>query len=287
MMYSSSNISVHGKGLDPPMTSSRNLSAWNPNISPVAGDLQPLEIIGFNFLTALYMWADICRCASMGWHYRIDQVYPYKQYIDEDRVHLSSVMGCSNWAMGCIMDISQLEAWRNEGIFNGSYEVVEGYHRGAILQKRLIEALKQQWPILSSVTLEERDKILITCAYGICALIYLHIVILDAGPGNHMIQDYVERAITMMKAISPHRLRCVSWPFCVAGCMATRKKRNAFRQIFKLACDTTTSSGTIWSGFAVVEECWKQRSISKDWCKKGAICWRQAMDSLGVRILLI
>jgi hypothetical protein len=248
------------------------------------------EMIGLKFLTTIYIWADIARCASVDWHYPTAHLFQYKIHLEKNLVDLGSLMGCSNWAMIIIMETARLEEdWKRARQPTPDYTTLELNQRAATLKTKLDDGLAIIRKKLLPISPLERDRNRVTEIFGISALIYLEII--TAGvtePDLCKMEKYVKRSIAALEALSPHRLRSVPWPFCVAGCMATtQEEKNSFRRILKSTIEANISLGITLNGLEIMEQWWTMRRGKDEWQLGGVVCWRAAMDSLNLRILLV
>ena len=284
MIFASADIPQQSKNMDENSSEFQLSSPWNMVYLRASADISAPQVIGLKFLTGIYIWADVLRCASIGWHYPLGLSCPYRKLLEEGKVDLSVVMGCSNWVMISILDIAHLEAEKASTQASNFHDADEYRRVGGILEKKLLSGLVQTWPRGKQLTLEEREKNVMNRAHGVCALIYLHIVVLGITP---KIQDYVRCLLLTLESIPPCRLRGVSWPFCVAGCFATGKDRDRFRRVAHAASQAKYYIGTIWSSIAIMEEWWKLCHTPEDLGLKNVVAWRVAMHSLGIKSLLI
>ena len=247
------------------------------------------EMVGLKFLTTIYVWADIARCASLGWHYPTTLAFPHKRHLDESLIDLSSLTGCSNWVMIDIMEITRLEEdWRRARESAHSQTIVELDQRARALETQLEVGLANIWKKGVSVTPDERDRNDVTEIFGIAALIYLCIINGDSTKSKFKMTGYFKRSISALNSLSPGRLRSVPWPFCVAGCLATTEnQKNSFRRILKSAIKARIPLGVALNSLEIMERWWEMRQGENDSHGRGLVCWRAAMDSLNSRILLI
>jgi hypothetical protein len=249
--------------------------------------LLPLnEIAGLDFFLTSYIWSDICRCASLGLRPGTQESFPYRTYLQEDRVHLDQMMGCMNWAMLAIRDISSLEVWKIQTQVARSLSLPDLAQRAADIEQRLNAGLELVLEGFEDLTKFEQECRLVTQVYGLSALAYLSIVV--SGSSQFLkseLRQSVPKALMAMKALPPHLLIRVSWPFCVTGCMAHGLEMDEFKQLLQASERVGYNPGTLSNGLEIMEEFWLIRE-DRDHITSGSP-WVVAMKNLGLKILLI
>ena len=241
--------------------------------------LSPTYRSAIYFFGGVIAWYDILSCATTGAKPfgAIHCSGPGGSYID-----LDTLMGCENWVMQTIQDIAIL----NEEKQNlQTYDNISKHQlavRGAELELRLEGGLKRN----TREELESSDVRNITRIFAFSALVYLHVVLSGANPQLPKIQDAVCRTIKAFQSLpDPALMRDLVWPFCIAGCMANTGQEDFFRKIEPMTTSPLSRFGISCKALEVVEECWRLRKYSTP--KSGFINWNTAMESLGLKILLV
>jgi hypothetical protein len=258
------------------------------------------EIAGLDFFMSSYIWSDILRCANVGLKPSMQDSFFYLNYLEEGRIQLDRVMGCRNWAMISIREISGLEAWRNEMLSGLKDPVLTGQPSGidklivplltgksSDIEARLQRGFSSIPTKMDGLTKHDRETELVTNIFGISAAIYLAIVVSGSFGRLPEVQQDVLRALDAMKALPKHLLMRVSWPFCVAGCMAERSMREDFKELLSETKVEGHPMGQLWNASDLMEEIWTVReSIVPGKCIDGCP-WALAMKSADMKSFLI
>ncbi|KLO78787.1 C6 zink-finger protein PRO1A [Fusarium fujikuroi] len=125
-------------------------------------------------------------------------------------------------------------------------------------------------------------KISLIWAYG--ARVLLQVVIAPIMPEQSSIdQTFVNRCLEEMEALPTRLVMRSAWPYTIAGCMAmSESQHHRFRQILNQVLQEAQAPGITWKGLIVMEECWRLRRMHPD----QVFGWREAMESLGARVIL-
>ncbi|KAH7159541.1 fungal-specific transcription factor domain-containing protein [Dactylonectria estremocensis] len=265
---------------------------WEPHVSALGSilaeptpselQLQPAELsraeselvggiaIAQKFQVANLLWFDILACTSTGASPRT----PYRQWLNVPEVDMSRVMGCQNWMMAIIGDISSLSAMASslqvETMHSSIQSLEERIYRG-------LDALDSE-PVIPSA----RKSRLVTRIFATTALVQLFTI--DASP--RILATDSEVAITrVIDAIDqlPNdvSLRGLTWPITVVGCLARAEQQDFFEKILegilKQPNSAFSNCGTV---LRVIRHCWGRDTDS---------CWtpRRAMADMGICALLV
>lgn len=246
-----------------------------------SGSLTSLnEYAGLDFFTTTYVWVDIIRCCCIGAGFSGQGPYPYLAYLEEDRIRLDKQMGVKNWAMMAIRQTSDLEAWKIE--VQDHLDIPMLTRRAWDIENRLDRGLETIQKDLATLTSTwDRESLLVTEIYALSALIYISIVV----SGNSHLMPKVRLGVTKVLGcvhqLPVHLLIRVSWPFCVAGCMAIETEKEEFRHIVSDATEKGYNPGTLLNSLELMEECWMMREdLDKNLPPKGrSNCpWSIAME---------
>jgi hypothetical protein len=250
--------------------------------------LLPLdEIASLDFFMMVYIWGDVFRCASIGVKSPDQDPFLYLTYLEEDRIRLDHIMGCRNWVMLLLKEISNLETWKKDMQRRRNLSIPTLSSKAASLEQRLCAGLKSAMRDQSSTTKLEQERSLVTQIYAQSAVTYLAVVVSGNSHLLPEIRSSVAKTLAALKALSPHLLVRVSWAYCVAGCMADEVEKEEFRQLLISADNAGHNLGTLWNGLEIVEEFWMLRENLNVMQVTDKCAWALAMDSLGSKILLI
>jgi hypothetical protein len=250
--------------------------------------LLPLdEISGLDFFMKVYIWGDVFRCASIGVKSPDRNPFPYLTYLEEDRIRLDHIMGCRNWVMILLKEISNLETWKKDMQRRRNLSIPSLCSKAAGLEQRLYAGLKSARADQNSSTKFDQECNLVTHIYAQSAVIYLAVVVSGNSHLLPQVRSSVAKTLTSLKALPPHLLIRISWAYCVAGCMADETEKGEFRQLLILADKAGHKLGTLWDGLEIAEEVWMLRENSNILQTTDKCAWALAMDSLGSKILLI
>lgn len=252
--------------------------------SPMSPDAVVLK-----YYVQCYAWADVLACATFGIRRPFANSFEYLQLLEDGRIDLCSLMGCHNEVMIIILKIAIFKDWKitmeNKARLSlgDLVDIDEQSNRlEGSLNHELLCLLKERSHLKHQL---EVDRSLITELHIRSALIYLHAIL--SGPDIHVpeIRAHVQKALVTVKML-PHRLILrISWPFCIAACMAVDEQQGQFRKIASDAMEAGYLIGTVVKAMKVAEECWRIRRASPQ--SSSGVDWMVAMESLGVRLLLI
>lgn len=203
---------------------------------------------------------------------------------DDCRAQLENVVGCKNWALVAIGNISALCAWKRDAKQRGSFSVVSLVELADPISQALedgltgldIDATRVQPKKMSASRLEayysrHNSSIDCTsianvtriCAYG--AKIYLSACRSGWQTNSTDTQTSVAEVLRLLQTIeSPTRLRSLSWPICVAGCLASISQVDDFRRIIG-TMGQLGAFGTLSTALRIMEAVWSSRAtIDRD-----------------------
>ena len=250
--------------------------------------LLPLnEIAALDFFMKVYVWSDVFRCASVGSDSSSGGSFSYLMYLQEDRIRLDNIMGCRNWGMMAIKEIANLEAWKKEMLHSRSLSIPVLSRKAAEIEQRLSAGLENVLQGQEALTTYEQECNLVTQITAFSALTYLAIVVSGNSHLLPEVRSSVSNALRALKALPPHLLIRISWPYCVAGCFAEESEKEEVRNILYAAHKEGHILGTLWNSLEIIEEFWVLRENEAFMQTADKCAWALAMDSLGAKILLI
>lgn len=256
------------------------------------------------FFIGILAWYDILSCATndSGPFSKCDWLNKGIEYLGLDKL-----MGCENWVMLSIRDITALDCWKARMQENNQLSILELASRASRIEAKLENGLEVNFNTANNPDVSEMDicgqvaqtydsflleygskdvRPLVTRIFACSALVYLHTVVSGANPDLPEIHQNVSRAIAAFQALSnPNLVRGLAWPMCIAGCMASREQRNCFRDIASRNNIDRFAFGSSKHAFNIMEECWKMQDSDDQ--ENGATTWKDAMKKLNLTILLV
>ncbi|KAG4436874.1 hypothetical protein IFR05_007637 [Cadophora sp. M221] len=249
------------------------------------------DLAGLDFFMTTYVWSDILRCACFGLKPASSHSFQYLNYLEEGRIRLDRVMGCRNWGMIAIREITDLENWKIDMKKHGNLDMPMLYRKGAAIESRLangLSSLKQQ---SNAQTYLDQDCDLISEIYAMSAQIYLAIVLWGNSPHTPAVRVTVAGCLVAIKALPQHLIIRIAFPFCVAGCMASDEEKDSFRAVLYNVESGSFPLGMLWNCLDIMEEFWAMRDggnlDSKYFAGNSGCPWTIAMENIGTKALLI
>ncbi|KAE8364013.1 fungal-specific transcription factor domain-containing protein [Aspergillus caelatus] len=222
------------------------------------------------FLLGFFVHMHIVTCAST----RSSQflISDHKVLLETGEVNLADLIGCSNWVMIAIFEISSLDKWKKEEEDAHRLSLIELTKRARQIEERLLSRLASIELDLSkraSVDTHLRPEFIkteITRIFALSAITYLHVVISGPYPDIPDIKRSVSKTIDALRSLpDPKLLQHVVWPYCISGCLAADEQQKVFRELVSLPRIT---HGTCLEALGLMEECWRLRkseSSNHDW----------------------
>lgn len=126
---------------------------------------------------------------------------------------------------------------------------------------------------------------LVTHVSACSALIYLHVVVSGFNPELPEIRECVSSSIEAFKSLpDPQFVGSLAWPFCITGCLATRREQDFFRDLLPAAGIDAQSVGSCWTALQVMEGVWMRHDQGQE--AEKIWDWQAAMGNLGAKVLL-
>jgi hypothetical protein len=255
------------------------LSKWPP------GDTRRRSL---EFSICNFIWIDVLAISTFGALCYTPCAFDYLGLLRSGIIRPQEIMGCHGWIMAIICEISSLEQWRMMHQ-NQTHAVdinAEMARRGNQLKDDLeqgIGRLESEYKCTHVAGMEEDIRLIsIVWAYG--ALVLLQVTVLGADSNNSdMDQTFVNACLERLEALPTRLVMRTSWAYTVAGSMALDESQHArFRWIVGKTMQEAQPPGISWKGLIVMEECWRLRGVQGG----GRVGWREAMASLGARVIL-
>jgi hypothetical protein len=243
---------------------------WNPDQS------------GFRFFAAILIFIDIVASTALGkppklkmYHSKIlGDVRPQDVAIPID---LSSFVGCHNWVLVAIAEISTIDAWKRDMKNARSLSIPDLVQQTSQISQSLADGLERLertqsasdidpttdvYSHYADSSFEKRNTSFLTSQiWAYAAQIYLFVVVSGWQPAHPEVHQNVEKVLKHLQQIkSPARLRALAWPICVAGCLAEEgEHEGGFRNVMARAVKRGPLN-TLNEVKEVMEAVWKKRN---------------------------
>lgn len=188
---------------------------------------------------------------------------------------LSDFIGCENWVMLHISEISALDRWKKAMKRAAQLDMMELVARASSIRQALLDEISRlntstNMLRATTFTLFSRYSDHMPSMPGSCttfvtrlwahgALLYLSLVAFGRQPGSVTIQERVKEILALLEQMTaPEMLRTVVWPFCLAGCLAEPEQENRFRTLAE-ALRPEQLFGAARKALHIMENVWKRR----------------------------
>lgn len=245
-------------------------SSW---ILPSKGTQVPsAEQAAFSFSTTLLIFDDIIASTVLQ--------QPPKLFVHHDNllggneplINLEAVIGCRNWALMQIGEISMLEQWKQECLKAGNLNPMHLANRNTSIKESLESNLvalesnptmnaQDESSFLDVFTTDKftNDTCSTTRIWAHGALLYLSVVVFGWQPSDCGVRYHVGQIVSLLSCISqPTLLRTMVWPFFMAGCLAESSEEPHFRRTVE-SLQPQAFYGTVHKVLEIMENVWKNR----------------------------
>ena len=261
------------------------------------------EQAAFHFSSALLIFDDIIASTALQEQPRLYEYHgSLLNNIDgtDSFINLGAVVGCQNWALLHIGEISVLDAWKQRCKRAGNLDVMELVHRAAAIKDSLVAHLtrletdpvlipKEGSSLLDVFTAHcchetettASQSFLITRVWAHAALLYLFVVVSGWQPASVDVRHHVGRIVELLthQIWPPALLRTMVWPFCVAGCLAEPAQEAYFRGMVEVL-QPPGVFGTARKALEIMENVWRNRNAGDAASRDLATCFRSRGDLL-------
>lgn len=246
------------------------------------------------------LWFEILSTASTGVPPRL----PYRQWLDSEEILMADFVGCENWVMRVIGDLSMIQVG---GECNTLEERRESLLRLEKVLQNGIERLRRKvedvcsfpsFYVVAFWIIDIRTNALpsqppvshyISRVFATGALVLLYVILSSIRPSEANIYAAVASVISeLQQAPSDVSLRGVVWPICIAGSMAQPDQQAFFEHLMtrilnKTTNKTTKDFGNCGSVQRILRQCWTKRHEDP----RSEFTWRDAMEDIGDFPLLV
>lgn len=235
------------------------------------------------FCIVNFVWIDVLATSTFGATSYGPCHFDYVPLLEADIIKPQDTMGCHGRILAIISRIVRLEQWR---LTHHEVDIQAELWRR---RKQLDEELDSVIGMLQQVDSGNRtntasDANLISILWAIGAKVLHQVTTAPILPGQVGIdQTSVDACLEKLEALPTRLVMRATWPYTIAGSMAlTESQQQRFRGIVGRTLRDAQPPGISWKGLIVMEECWRLRRMRPD----QFIGWREAMDSLGARVIL-
>ncbi|KAL7819114.1 fungal-specific transcription factor domain-containing protein [Trichoderma gracile] len=222
------------------------------------------------------LWFEILSTASTG----VPPRMPYRAWLGSDEILMADFVGCQNWVMRVIGDLSMIQ-------FGGDCSSVEQRRETMLrLEKMLREGIERLRA--GSKKPEAPVSYYISRVFAAGALVLLHFILSSTHPAEADIYGAVGSVIgELRQAPANVSLRGVVWTICIAGSMAQPDQQPFFEHLMTRILNEANRShsnfGNCESVQRILRQCWTKRHEDPlgDWT------WRDAMADIGDFPLLV
>ncbi|CZR65504.1 uncharacterized protein PAC_15404 [Phialocephala subalpina] len=204
-----------------------------------------------------------------------------------------------------ISQIAALDAWKKKLAEAGRLSVVDLVKRATAIETRLEEcerasmsgeATSDRFPNLLPAGIQ--DEATGTVAqypthllrhvidiFASAALVYLHIVVAGAHRWVPDVSNRVRATVDLFRKLpSAQALNYLTWPLCLAGCLAEGEDREFLMVLAgKASAEETDAVRRIGKVVDVLKECWRLADSGET----ADPDWTSAMNSLGYEVILL
>ena len=244
----------------------------------------------FRFFSAALTWYSLQACVTWGTltpgdseHVELTSMY----------MPISDFAGCATWVIQKLVDIMELARWKDTMKSKKQLSMRELTSRALQIETSLKSELSMVSKKIEQSSLvdyfhnpSDYIQLLVTRIFGYSTLIYLYMIESGPCPDVPEIHANVSNTIEAFKSLPQAELvRSLSWPFCIAGSVATGDQELAFLEIATRAKINLCHFGSSRHALRIIQECWRMRKSEE--AEDGNVDWRIAMRNLGLNILLV
>lgn len=200
---------------------------------------------GFRFIIALLLTMDAIGSSCLEQRPRLLDYYGDLLDVADDGspefgivpIRLSAIIGCQNWVIVAIGQIAALDAWKKDMKRSESLSITEVVERANTINRDLGQGISRLDCSTTDTSQENsvhpqtfyrifpntssNASVTPTKIWAYAAQIYLAVVISGWQPLNADVRSYVAKTLELLRTVkNPAHLRSLSWPLCVAGCLA-------------------------------------------------------------------
>lgn len=192
--------------------------------------------------------------------------------VGDAEIRLSNLVGCRNWVIRSIVEISALASWKQEQSKANSLSAVELVKRSSAIGNDLRSGILgiQNCAIATSPSsLNHYTPLNLnpnasashtsTLIWSHAAQLYLVVVVSGWQLSNADIRTGVTQIIQLLQDVPAYQLRALAWPICVAGCLALESEEASFLALVSNQSKVCTA-GALDDVRQIWERVWQTRT---------------------------
>ncbi|KAF4952917.1 hypothetical protein FSARC_12538 [Fusarium sarcochroum] len=244
-----------------------------------------LELCVFNFI-----WIDVLAISTFGAMSYCPCTFDYLSLLESGIIKTEDFMGCQHRVFAIVSKIARLE----ESTLMDQSQIREDTLRPQLRRRR--SELEQELDsiirtiqgdvdgLINTNAGHDLDVAMISLIWAYGAKILLQVTFPPIPSEQISIdQTFVNICLEKLEGLPTRLVMRTSWPYTIAGSMATSEPQHQrFRGILTKVLQEAQPPGIAWKGLIVMEECWRLRRMNQD----QTFGWREAMESLGARVIL-
>ncbi|KAH7175477.1 fungal-specific transcription factor domain-containing protein [Dactylonectria macrodidyma] len=257
------------------------LSQSSEQLSSPLFESQATAAIAFHI--PVLLWMDMLACVATEDKPKL----PYEEWLGPScNFELVHIMGCHNSVMRAIGDLGALSEWKTHAIATGNLNLEEFRDRRQRIEDELEDGIEAT-PTHPLQIRHRTDEGCVTRIFATAALVQLIVVSAEVLPNSSSTRT--RRAVSRVAleievtrgTVSPRQL---SWPICVAGCVADPDQRPLFESLLEsVLAEGTSIIGNCGTVLDVLRTCWRYQIEQPD------VQWDcgRTMKKMGICALLI
>lgn len=229
---------------------------------------------GLRFSAGLLIFIDVVASTACQETPRLFSYHPHilariddgTAVVSDAEVRLSNTVGCRNWVIRSIAEISALASWKGEQNKANSLSVVELVDRASAIASDLRNGIleTQNCHIATSPSsMNHRPPFDLhpnpsatftsTLIWAYAAQLYLSVVVSGWQLSNTDVRANVTQVIGLLQDVPAYQLRALAWPVCVAGCLALESEESSFLALL-------SNQGKVYTAGALddVQQIWER-----------------------------
>jgi hypothetical protein len=216
------------------------------------------------------------------------------------RIDLESIMGCQNWVVTFILKTYSLRDWKMRSKASGTLSlwdltenaksIKQGLEKGiADISQQIAqceECLMNSEGDVPTTFSSEYNIYVVTHAFARAVSILLEVVVSGAYPRSPAIRREVVQSIKAYERClgDINILHALAWPLTVTGCLA-EPDQYAFFQNLISGLGSSCCVGSLGNVEKILQGCWTLREAGHE--GEHGVSWKEAMESLGMDLLLV
>ncbi|KAM0324486.1 hypothetical protein ACHAPQ_008316 [Fusarium lateritium] len=244
-----------------------------------------LELCLFNFI-----WIDVLATSTFGAMSYCPCAFDYLPLLESGVIKSEDFMGCQHRVFAIVSKIARLE----ELELMDQSQIREDTFRPQLRRRR--SELEQELDsiirtiqgdiegLINANAGHDLDAAMISLIWAYGAKVLFQVTLPPIASEQIGIdQNFVDICLEKLETLPTRLVMRTSWPYTIAGSMATSESQHQrFRGILDKVLQEAQPPGIAWKGLIVMEECWRLRRMNQH----GNFGWREAMESLGARVIL-